>query len=163
MLLPFLEKEVCHFSLFQKQTVQKATEIHMRYCFVCDSASMCFETYLSQLSSKVFFLCGCRVGKQKVDKGFRCQTHTFGVLLHWQPLLMPFPEDREKLMHTTLLASSYLSDTSFRQGFFRGTMRRCRCGVLIPVAIHTDNDKEYPGYCCTTPGWNCGLPWLFAI
>jgi PLAC8 family len=34
----------------------------------------------------------------------------------------------------------------------------CGCCSLIQMARHTHNDKEYPGYCCTTTGLEVGAP-----
>jgi Cys-rich protein (TIGR01571 family) len=34
----------------------------------------------------------------------------------------------------------------------------CGCCSLIQIARHTHNDKEYPGYCCTTTGLERGAP-----
>jgi hypothetical protein len=37
-------------------------------------------------------------------------------------------------------------------------MTMCRCCLLIQIARHTHNDKEYPGYCCTIIGLERGAP-----
>lgn len=37
-------------------------------------------------------------------------------------------------------------------------MSFCGCCNLIQMARHTHNDKEYPGYCCTTTGLEAGAP-----
>jgi hypothetical protein len=34
----------------------------------------------------------------------------------------------------------------------------CGCCSLIQMGRHTHNDKEYPGYCCTTTGLEVGAP-----
>jgi PLAC8 family len=34
----------------------------------------------------------------------------------------------------------------------------CGCCSLIQMARHTHNDKEYPGFCCTTTGLEVGAP-----
>jgi PLAC8 family len=34
----------------------------------------------------------------------------------------------------------------------------CGCCSLIQIARHTHNDKEYPGFCCTTTGLEVGAP-----
>ena len=44
----------------------------------------------------------------------------------------------------------------------RCTMCCCACCALIQVARHTHDDKEYPGYCCTTTGLELGAPRLLA-
>ena len=40
----------------------------------------------------------------------------------------------------------------------RCVMGLCGCCALIQIARHTHNDKEYPGYCCTTTGLELGAP-----
>lgn len=42
----------------------------------------------------------------------------------------------------------------------RCTMFFCGCCAMIQIARHTHNDKEYPGYCCTTTGLESGAPQL---
>ena len=42
----------------------------------------------------------------------------------------------------------------------RCTMGFCGCCAMIQIARHTHNDKEYPGYCCTTTGLELGAPQL---
>jgi Cys-rich protein (TIGR01571 family) len=37
-------------------------------------------------------------------------------------------------------------------------MSFCGCCALIQMARHTHNDKEYPGFCCTTTGLEAGAP-----
>lgn len=37
-------------------------------------------------------------------------------------------------------------------------MTCCGCCTLIQMARHTHDDKEYPGYCCTTTGLEIGAP-----
>lgn len=38
------------------------------------------------------------------------------------------------------------------------TMLCCGCCALIQMARHTHDDKEYPGYCCTTTGLDLEAP-----
>jgi PLAC8 family len=40
----------------------------------------------------------------------------------------------------------------------RCTMCFCTCCAIIQVARHTHDDKEYPGYCCSTTGLEYGAP-----
>lgn len=40
----------------------------------------------------------------------------------------------------------------------RCTMFCCCCCAIIQVARHSHNDKEYPGYCCSTTGLEVGAP-----
>lgn len=41
-------------------------------------------------------------------------------------------------------------------------MTFCGCCSLIQIARHTHNDKEYPGYCCTTTGLEMNAPIIVA-
>jgi hypothetical protein len=37
-------------------------------------------------------------------------------------------------------------------------MTFCACCSLVQMARHTHNDKEYPGFCCTTTGLEVAAP-----